>query len=257
MNQTPNPDGTSHRANGPIRHGTSSASRRRGGPRLLSLVAGSILCVVALVFVGSGALALWKDRVDRDSSGLVPIGSTELKTDQYAVVGDLQGDGPHWLYGSTVLGEARVRATSNADQPLFMGIARKGDVLRYLRGTGYATVYSFEVSDDTTHPGGPPTGTPSSESFWSESTQGIGQQTLRWTPQAGDWSIVFMNADASANVDVRGDASTELPVLPWVAGGLLILGAVSGVLGTWILLREVRRGSPSPVSELHRVRQNA
>jgi hypothetical protein len=224
---------------------------------VLSLVAGSILCVVALVFVVSGALALWKDRVDRDGSGFVPIGSTELKTDQYAIVGDLRGDGPDWLYGSTVLGEARVRATSPADQPLFMGIARKGDVLRYLRGTGYATVYSFEVSDDTTHPGGPPSGTPSSESIWSESTQGTGQLTLRWRPRAGDWSVVFMNADASATVDVRGDASAKLPVLPWVAGGLLILGAVPGLLGTWTFLRAARRGSPSPVSEPHRVRQDA
>ena len=257
MNQTPNPDGTSHRANGPIRQGTSSASRRRGGLRVLSLVAGSILCVVALVFVGSGALALWKDRVDRDGSGFVPIGSTELKTDQYAVVGDLQGDGSDWLYGSTVLGEARVRATSYADQPLFIGIAPKGDVLRYLRGAGYATVYSFEVSEDSTHPGGPPTGSPSSESFWSESTQGTGQQMLKWTPRAGDWSVVFMNADASAKVDVRGDASAELPVLPWVAGGLLILGAVPGLLGVWILLRAGRRGSPSSVSEPPRVSQDA
>ena len=249
MSQIPAPDGTDHRENGPIRQAKPSAGRTRGRHSVLLLVAGSVVCVVALVLVVGGGLALWKDRVDRDGSGFVSIGTTELKTDQYAIVGDLQGDGPDWLYGSTMLGETRVRATSQADQPLFMGIARSGDVLRYLRGTGYATVYSFEVSDDTTHPGGPPTGSPSGESIWSESTQGTGQQALRWSPRAGDWSVLFMNADASADVEVRGDASAELPVLPWVAGGLLILGAVTGLIGTWLLVRALRRRTPAPESE--------
>jgi len=218
---------------------------------LVSLIAGGILCFIALGLVVSGGLALWKDRVDRDGSGLVSIGATRLTTHQYAIVGDLQGDGPDWLYGSTMLGQTRLRATSQTDQPLFMGIARKADVLHYLQPTGYATVYSFEVSTDTTHPGGPPTARPSGESIWSESTQGTGRQTLLWTPRAGDWSVVFMNADASADVDVRGDASAELPVLPWVAGGLLILGAGTALIGTWILRPTVRRGSPSHESERH------
>ena len=37
-----------------------------------------------------------------------------------------------------------------------------------------------------------------------------------------------MNTDASANVDVRGDASAELPLLPWLAGGFLALGGPRG-----------------------------
>jgi len=246
MSQTQTPDGSGHRDNQPIPQATASESPRRGRPRAASLVSGSVLCVVALVFLVSGGLALWTDRVDRDGSGFVRIGSAELKTDQYAIVGDMQGDGPHWLYGSTVLGEIRVRATSQADQPLFMGIARKDDVFRYLQGAGYATVYSFAVSADTTHPGGAPSGPPSGESIWAASAQGSGQQTLRWTPRDGDWSVVFMNTDARANVGVRGDASAEIPLLPWVAGGLLVTGAALGLIGTWTLLRAPRRGSPSP-----------
>jgi len=213
------------------------------------LVAGSILCVVALVFLSGGGWALWEDRVDRDGQGFVSFGSTELRTGQYAIVGDLRGDGPSWLYGASVLGEARVRATSRGEQPLFIGIARKDDVFRYLRGAGYATIYSFEVSAKSTHSGGAPSGPPSDESIWATSTQGTGEQTLLWTPRSGDWSIVFMNGDASASVDVRGDASAKLPILPWLAGGLLIIGGAAGLIGAWVLVRAIRRVSHSPHSE--------
>lgn len=209
----------------------------------MSLVSGSILCVIALVFLAGGAGALWKDRLDRDLNGLVTLGTTELQTEQSAIVGDLQGDGPRWLYGPSVLGDARVRATSQADQPLFVGIARKEDVLRYLRGAGYATIDSFEVRADTTHPGGAPSGAPSRESIWAASTQGTGMQTLAWAPRSGDWSIVFMNADARAGVDLRGDASAELPALPWLAGGLLMIGGSAGLIGAWVLARAIRHGN--------------
>jgi hypothetical protein len=241
MSKTQTPVGPGHRdevLNG--HHGRSQGGRT--GRRWVSLIAGGTLCVVALVFVAGGGLALWKDRVDRDGQGFVSFGTEQLRTGQYAIVGELRGDGPSWLYGSSVLGDVRVRATSQTDQPLFIGIAPRDDVSRYLRGTGYATIYSFEVSDDTTHPGEAPSRPPAGESMWAASTQGKGQQSLRWAPRDGEWSVVFMNADAGANVDVRGNASAELPALPWIAGGLLTLGAVSGLIGSWVLLRGRRRG---------------
>lgn len=233
--------------------GESGSHRRRALP----LVAGGILCVVALAFLAGGGWALWKDRVDRDDKGFVSLGTAELRTGQYAIVGDLKGDGPSWLYGSTVLGEARVRATSQSPQPLFIGIARKDDVFRYLHGTGYATVDSFEVTAKTTHPGGAPTGQPSGQSIWATSTKGTGEETLLWTPRSGDWSIVFMNADATANVDVRGDASAKLPILPWLAGGFLIIGGAVGLIGAWVLVRAIRRPNRSPRSELDVLQNSA
>ena len=44
-----------------------------------------------------------------------------------------------------------------------------------------------------------------------------------------------MNADASAGVDVRGDASAKLPDLPWLACGLLIVRGAAGFIGAWVL----------------------
>jgi len=221
----------------PITERASGSGRRRVG----SLVAGSIVCVFAVVFLAAGGWALWEDRIDRDASGFVPIGTTSLRTETYAIVGNLHGAGPSWLWESGVFGDSRVRATSESQQPLFIGIARTDDLFRYLRGAGYATIDSVEVRPDTTHAGGPPSGPPRREPIWAASTQGTGQQTLRWDSRAGDWSIVFMNADAGPGVAVQGGASAEFPILPWVAAGLLVIGVASAFIGGWLLVRGINR----------------
>ena len=226
--------------------------QRPGSQRVAWMVIGTALCLLSVVCLVGGGWALWKDRIDRDGSGFVSIGTTRLRTETYAIVGNLRGGGPSWVYGSKVLGQARVRATSSSSQPLFIGIARKADVNRYLRGVGYATIYNFEVTSHTTHPGGPPSGSPSDERIWAASTQGVGEQTLFWTPRDGEWSVVFMNSDAGAGVAVHGGASAKIPVLPWVAAGLLAAAAASGLVGGWVLVRTVRRGdgpAPSPPDE--------
>lgn len=217
--------------------------RPSSGRRVARLVVGGVVGVFAVVCLVGGGWALWKDRVDRDGSGFVTIGTSDFRTPTYAIVGDLRGDGPAWLYGSSVIGDERVRATSSATQPLFIGIARTSDVSRYLSGAGYATIYNFEVTSNTTHAGGPPGSAPSREAIWAATTEGTGQQTLLWTPRDGDWSIVLMNADASAGVAVHGDASAKIPVLPWVAGGLVVLAVASGLTSAWVLVRELRRTS--------------
>jgi hypothetical protein len=217
--------------------GRTPRRRRRIG----SFVAGGILSLFSLVLLAAGGWTLWKDRVDRDADGFVSIGTTDLRTETYAIVGDLRGAGPDWLWGSTVMGDERVRATSLSGQPLFIGVARSDDVLNYLKGVGFARIDRFEVTADTTHAGGAPSGPPAGESIWAASTQAAGPQTLVWTPRSGDWSIVFMNADAGAGVAVHGDGSAEFPILPWVAVGLLLAGGALGVVGGWVLVRATRR----------------
>jgi len=215
------------------------------------LIAGSIVCLFAVAFLVGGGWALWKDRVDRDAQGFVTIGTTSLHTETYAIVGNLHGDGPSWLWESGVIGDSRVRATSDRQQPLFIGIARTGDLLAYLRGTGYATIDSFEVRPDTTHQGGPPAAPPSRAPIWVTSTEGTGQQTLRWDSRPGDWSIVFMNADAGSGVAVHGAASAKFPILRWVAFGFFVVAAALGCIGYWLLVRGSRRpgSGPTPAQE--------
>src|SRR5436190_8919722 len=104
--------------------GKPSGSKRRVG----LLIAGSVVALFAVVFLGTGIYALWVDRVDRGSGGFVKVGSTTLNTSTYAIESPLTGDGPSWLYGSTVFGTGRVRATSQTTHAMFIGIARTRDV---------------------------------------------------------------------------------------------------------------------------------
>ena len=231
----------------PVTAEASTSGRRRVG----SFVAGIIAAVFALILLGSGIWALWVDRIDRGSGGFVSVGTSELSTPTFAIQSPLTGDGPDWLYGSTVFGTGRVRATSHNDRPLFIGIARHDDVVRYLLGTGYATIQHLASDELTTHEGGAPAVPPTSLTIWAASTQGTGQQTLLWKPRGGDWSIVLMNADASPGVSLRGDLGAKFPLLPWVALGLLVFGVALALLGRWLLVRgrRPRHASVQPIVE--------
>jgi len=225
---------------------------RSGKLRIGSLIAGSILAVFAITFLIGGTWALWLDRVDRDSHGFVTIGNSTLTTPTYALEAPLTGDGPSWLYGSRVFGTGRVRATSESAQPLFVGIARTRDISRYLSGTGYGTIVHLASNEVTNHNGGAQSIPPSQVSIWAASTQGSGRQTLLWKPRDGNWSIVMMNADASAGVALRGSLAAKMPPLPWVAAVLLLLCIAIGGLAGWLIARGtgLRRAAPKPAIEL-------
>ena len=65
--------------------------------------------MLAVITLFGGAWALWVDRMDRSGGGFVTIGTSDLRTETYAIEAPLTGDGPDWLYGSTVFGTGRVR----------------------------------------------------------------------------------------------------------------------------------------------------
>jgi hypothetical protein len=230
----------------------TSGETTSGAGATVRIVVGSVLCLVAFSLLACGVWALWQDRVDRDDEGFVSFGTDTFRTDTYAIVGDLRGDGPDWLYGSWTIGDIRVRAESLGEEPLFVGIGRHDDVFAYLDGVGHATIEGFQVSDDTTEPGGPPPGPPADESFWATSAERTGEHSVEWEPRSGRWTIVFMNADGAEGLAVTGDAAAELPFLPWATVALLVSGALAGVMGGLVLRRGLRRfgarstGAPSP-----------
>lgn len=231
-----------------IAPGTTEASdsRRR---RVAALIAGSVIAVLAATALFGGAWALWVDRMDRSGGGFVTIGTTDLHTETYAIEAPLTGDGPSWLYGPTVFGTARVRGTSRNAHPMFIGIARTGDVARYLAGTGYATIQNLASDEVTTHEGGAQSVSPSRVSIWAASTQGTGPQTLLWKPHGGDWSIVLMNTDASPGVALDGSLGAKAPLLPWLAGGLLLVGALMACIGALLIARGLRASRPPASSD--------
>ena len=72
---------------------------------------------------------------------------------------------------------------------------------------------------------------------------GPGTQTLAWQVAGGRWTVVVMNADATAPVSVRVNVAATLPALPWVATGLLIAGVFFLLAGGLLIALPVRGAS--------------
>ena len=124
--------------------------------------------------------------------------SHEFASSTYAIVSEsaeLDTEGAEWAL-DTFLGTVRIR--SESERPVFLGIGPAADVDRYLDGVEHDVVTDFD--DDphfTTRSGGEPGAPPGDETFWVDSVDGPGEQTLDWEPEDGDWRVVLMNDDAA------------------------------------------------------------
>ncbi|HEY7101438.1 MAG TPA: hypothetical protein VH573_07345 [Mycobacteriales bacterium] len=84
---------------------------------------------------------------------------------------------------------------------------------------------------------------PAAAAIWVAESTGPGTRVLTWTPTAGDWTVVIMNADASRGLTVHGDVGATVPALTGIAIGLLAGGAVLVAGGTLLVVLAVRRAS--------------
>ncbi|HET7276790.1 MAG TPA: DUF4389 domain-containing protein, partial [Dermatophilaceae bacterium] len=79
--------------------------------------------------------------------------------------------------------------------------------------------------------GGAPAQAPSAADVWVVQASGAGRQTLDWNAESGDWTVVVMNADASAGVSTDVRVGARFPDLGTFAGGALIAAAVLLAVG--------------------------
>jgi len=218
-----------------------------GVKRVLLLVFGSIVVLIALAFLAGGGAGMWA-LGERDSTGYFTSGTHELASSGYAISSenlDVDGDVPGW-FGDR-FATARIEASSS--QPVFIGIAPTSDVERYLSGASYDQVKDFEVDpfsvsyrgvDGTTEPA-----PPVDQDFWRVKATGPGTQTISWPLEKGDWSVVAMNADGSRDVTVEARFGAKISSLVWVAIAFLIAGALILVGGATLIYLGARRRRPA------------
>lgn len=202
---------------------------------------GSFLLLLSggLLTGGLALVAFDNDRV----AGFVTTGEETFSTGGYAVTTEnLEfhvGQGAEWVPES-FLGDTRL--TVRGDDAVFVGIAATADVDRYLADVPHATLTGY----DRTLPGfdrepvyrndaggSGPTLVPGELDIWAAQAAGAGQQTLTWSPEDGDWTVVLMNVDGAAGVAASVSAGAELPFLDWaipvalsVGGTLLVVSVV-------------------------------
>jgi hypothetical protein len=211
-------------------------------PRRTTRIAAIAATATAVVLALPGAVALAAN-VLRDGDGYFNWPTETFTSDGYAIVMKTVdiSHAPQWAFDNAGLDSVRVKAHSN--RPLFIGIARAGDLKRYLRGTGHddvsgLTYNPFQVNYDHTD-GHAPNQAPTDKSFWVKSTSGTGNLALAWKPRPGKWRAVVMNAVGSRGITANLQLDARTSLLRWIGAALLGLGAVAATAAA-ILYRSAR-----------------
>ena len=218
-----------------------------GAKRVLLLVFGSIVVLIALAFLAGGGVGLWA-LGERDSSGYFTSGTHELSSGSYAIASeslDVDGDVPGW-FGDR-FATARIQASSA--QPVFIGIAPASDVERYLAGSQHDEITDFDADPfSVTYrrvEGNAQPAPPAEQDFWRVEASGTGTQTITWPLEKGEWSAVAMNADGSRDVTVQARFGARVSALVWVAIAFLVVGGLVLVGGVALVYMGARRRRPA------------
>ena len=210
-------------------------ARRPGAARI---VVATTLGVIGALLVAAGIAGV----VTRASSdgGYVSTGTHRYSSSGRAIVTDAMNVGafPDWLV-------ARLRVRASSDKPLFVGVARRADVDRYLAGVAHSTIEdlnygSFDVSYSD-QPGSAIPTRPSAQTFWETSSTGAGTQTVAWKVRHGSWRVVVMNTDGSPGVvtEAKVGATVHGALVAVIAGLALGLALLAG--GAALVIRRPRR----------------
>jgi hypothetical protein len=170
--------------------------------------------------------------------------TTSATTETHAIVISASFVGED--FRSEDLGESSVTLDlEGRSGEVFVGVGDAADVAAYLDGVAHAE--ATEVS----YPGGDlglrqvggtdDPAPPADERFWTTSRTGDGE--LTWPLNEGDWSLVVMNADGTAGVDVAGTATARIPVLGTAIAVLLVIGVPLVVGGLVMIVSALRGGS--------------
>jgi hypothetical protein len=195
-----------------------------------ALVGASVTGLIAFALFLAGGLLLWANGHYKDADGYLSTGSQRFNSREYAITTpnlQVSAGAPGFVIKADRYGQIRLQTMAKGGKPLFVGVARTADVERWLRGTSFSEVSDIDYAPFKAtyaeHHGTRKPGPPAKQRFWAAS----GAHSLRWNVQSGDWSVVVMNADASAGVDAGVSAGARLPWLDeagWIAlgGGALI-----------------------------------
>jgi len=209
-----------------------------GAGRIIVVVIGALLLLGAAALAVGGAGIRGIDTSDREDGYLTSDG-TDFGTSGYALASDaihLDGLPEGWVFGDT-----RVRVTgANADDSLFVGIARPDDAAAYLEGIEHSTVTEIDDVAYDHHDGGPPAIAPGDTDIWVAQSNGTGPQSVSW-PSDGRWTVVVMSSDSSSGLDVSAEFQVEAPHLGEIAGGVFAAAAVFATFGGLLLWRSLRR----------------
>ncbi|MCQ1946906.1 DUF4389 domain-containing protein [Arthrobacter sp. zg-Y1116] len=221
--------------------------------RIVLIVIGSLLVLAGLT-AGAGAAGLGTLAAAQGDDGYLSVPEETYSVGSYALTSENVEVSPG-IRAQDDVGRVQVRGT-DPDGELFIGIASKADVDRYLAGVAHSelgdvTFDPFSAQYEES-PGAAAPAPPGEQDFWSASSAGTGTQELEWPLQEGEWTVVVMNADASPGVtaDLQvGIRSDVLGPLAWwllIGAVVLVLGGAALILAAILAGRKHTGGYPGP-----------
>ncbi|MDJ0923981.1 MAG: hypothetical protein QNJ77_05420 [Acidimicrobiia bacterium] len=214
------------------------------GRRVLRFFFGVLLVVVGAFFV-LGALTTLG--AERDDDGFFTAESQPFATESYAATADyyeVKTDAPWWLIELLAdPNDVRITATAAGGESVFVGIAPTRQAERYISDVAVAAAPN----------------PPSNETLWVSSSEGMGTHTLEWdiafarltgrpTLEEGNWTVLVMNTDATADVSADLTAGTSYPRVPLLIGTGVAFGIVFILGGVYLIYRAFRPRAFDPLA---------
>jgi len=224
--------------------------------RIILLVFGALILLGSVgLLLGGGAL-LWANSALTDSEGFITTRTVQLDQDSYAIVTEPADIdlGAAWLWNWSNLVTFKVEGSNDdPSKQIFMGVAEESDLNAYLNDVDYDEITEFSINPYrlayTNHQGDSEPAAPTSETFWSASVYGAGTQTLEWELETGSYSLVLMNDDGSAGVDLSVVFGVKVPLVFGIGVGFLVGGMVGLIIGILMVFFAVRRSPISPPTQ--------
>jgi hypothetical protein len=230
----------------PVLLDTGPKGRRGEGTRIVLILVGGLVALIAAGLIAAGGAGLWLNG-QKDADGFVSSGDHRFSAQTSAIVSenlDLDLSGARDLFDDDDLGTVRIAVEPNEGKPVFAGIARTADVERYLSGVSTSTVTSLNYwpfdADYDDRLGAVEAKPPARQDIWVAKTTSAGGE-LNWKVEDGDWSVVLMNADGSPGVDADLDAGAKIPDLAAIAWALVGGGVLVLLGGAALIVTGIRR----------------
>ena len=222
--------------------------KRSGAGRIIGIVATSIVALIGVGLLLGGIALMGLHAFARDDDGFYSTETEKLKSRGYAITTeevDLS-EGEAGFDVEDLAATVRLEATGETGKPVFIGIADRDDVERYLAGVAYSEVTDFDDDGEPEYDPNlgrvPPPAPPADRDFWEARSEGTGTQRIEWELESGNWTAVAMNADASRGVAVEVDAGAKVSWLIWVGLGLAIFGLLVAGVALLAVMWLINRG---------------
>ena len=232
-----------------------------GTGKIVLLIFGIILIVVSIPLLLTGVSFTLLSTSATDSEGFMEGDTIHIERGSYAIVSNVEieeeaPDTLEWLGMDTF----KIEASSNDEsKQIFIGIAEQSDVEAYLQDVEYdeSELFTDYTSNEdveyTNHPGDSEPEVPTDQDFWTQEVHGDGTQVIKWEVEAGNYSIVLMNSDSSADIDFDVVPKVKMPRFVTAIGVVILIGGIVALVGGIVMLYfalRKRKSSEEPLPEI-------